>query len=111
MKRTFIESSAFSRAIDAKSPGTLLQIQTELLRNPGGGSVIQRTGGLRKMRVPDADRRKGKRGGYRVIYLDLPDAERTHLLAIYDKGEKDDISTEEKRLLRAIAERIKREAR
>lgn len=111
MKHTFVETSSFSRKIDAEGPGALLQIQTELLRNPGAGSVIQRTGGLRKARIADLGRGKGKRGGYRVIYLDLPDVARMHLLAMYDKGEKGDISADEKRLLRAIAERIKKEAR
>jgi len=51
------------------------------------------------------------RGGYRVIYLDLPNGARTHLLALYDKGEKDDISDDEKRILSIIVERIKKEAR
>lgn len=111
MRRTFVESSAFSRKIDAEGPETLLQIQTGLLKNPGAGSVIQRTGGLRKLRIADSGRRKGKRGGYRIIYLDLPNAARTYLLAMYDKGEKGDISTDEKRLLRTIAEKIKKEAR
>ncbi len=69
------------------------------------------TGGLRKIRIADAGRGKGKRGGYRVIYLDLPGVARTHLLALYDKDEKGDISNDEKRHLRTIAERIRKEVR
>ena len=111
MRRTFVETSLFSRRVDARGPGVLLAIQTELLRNPGAGAVIPGTGGLRKARIADAGRGKGKRGGYRVIYLDLPDAARTYLLTLYDKSEKDDISADEKRVLRAIAEKIKKEAR
>jgi len=109
MKRTFVEASSFSRKIDAEGSGVLLQIQTELLGNPGSGSVISGTGGLRKARIADAGRGKGKRGGYRVIYLDLPGVARTHLLALYDKSEKDDISADEKRILSVIVERIKKE--
>ena len=89
----------------------MASVQAELLKNLEAGRVIQGTGGLRKLRVPDAGRGKGKRGGYRVIYLDLPDAKRTHLLAIYDKDKKEDISPEEKRILRALVERLKKEAR
>ena len=111
MKRTFVETSSFSRKIDAEGSEVLLQIQTELLRNPDLGSVIRGTGGLRKARIADAGRGKGKRGGYRVIYLDLPSVARTHLLALYDKGEKDDISDDEKRILSIIVEKIKKEAR
>ena len=87
------------------------EIQAELLKNPGIGAVIQGTGGLRKARVADASRGKGKRGGYRVIYLDLPAVERTYLLALYDKDEKDDISPEEKALLKSMVEKLKKGAR
>ena len=68
-------------------------------------------GGPRKARIADAGRGQGKRGGHRVIYLDLPDVARTHLLALYDKNEKDDISADEKRVLRGMAEEIKTEVR
>lgn len=87
------------------------EIQAELLRDPESGAVIQGTGGLRKLRVADAGRGKGKRGGYRVIYLDLAQVERTYLLALYDKDEKGDISSEEKKALRSLAERLKEAAK
>ena len=86
-------------------------MQAELLKNPESGSVIRGTGGLRKLRVADAGRSKGKRGGYRVVYLDLPRVERTYLLALFDKGEKDDISPEEKKILSGLVEKLKKEAR
>ena len=62
------------------------------------------------MRIADAGRGKGKRGGYRVIYLDLAGVERTCLLALYDKDEKEDISPEEKKVLKALVEKLKKEA-
>jgi len=40
-----------------------------LANNPEAGDVIPETGGLRKMRWPGHG--KGKRSGYRVIYLFL----------------------------------------
>lgn len=87
------------------------EIQDELLENLESGRVIRGTGGLRKLRVRAGRRGKGKRGGFRVIYLDLANLERTYLLALYDKGEKDDISPDEKRVLKALVERLKREAK
>ena len=42
-----------------------------------------------------------------MIYLDIPRVERTYLLALYDKDEKDDISNEEMKILRAWAEKLK----
>jgi len=111
MKRTFVETSSFSRRIDDEGPETLRAIQTELLKNLEAGRVIPGTGGLRKLRVADAGRGKGKRGGYRVIYLDLPHVERTYLLAVYDKDEKGDISQDEKKTLRTLAAQLKEAAR
>lgn len=111
MRRAFIETSSFSRRVDREGSGTLQQIQAGLLKNLESGRVIQGTGGLRKLRIADPSRGKGKKGGYRVIYLDLPDVERTYLLALYDKDEKDDISQEEKRVLRSLVEKLKKEAR
>lgn len=111
MKRSFVESSLFARRVNQEGTETLKEIQTEVLKNPEGGRIIQGTGGLRKLRVGDTGRGKGKRGGFRIIYLDLPHVERTHLVALYDKDEKEDISKDEKKALKALVEQIKREAR
>lgn len=110
MMRTFVETGSFQRRVDKEGHGTLRLIQEDLLRNPDVGSVIPGTGGLRKARIADPSRGKGKRGGYRVIYFDLPRVERTYLLALYDKDEKADISADEKRILRALVNELKREA-
>jgi hypothetical protein len=109
MRRTFVETSSFSRRVDREGAEVLREIQTELLEHPEAGRIIQGTGGLRKLRIADPGRGKGKRGGYRVIYLDLAGIERTYLLALYDKSERDDISTEEKKILKSTVERLKRE--
>jgi hypothetical protein len=105
MRRLFVETPAFRRRIDGEPTAMLSLIQNELLARLETGDVI----GLRKLRVPDPARRKGKRGGFRVIYLDLPHVERTYLLALYDKGERLDISNDEKKLLRALAALIRKE--
>ena len=50
---------------------------------------------------------KGKSGSYRVLYLDLPTREHTHLLYIYKKGESEDISPEGKKIMRNLVKQIK----
>jgi hypothetical protein len=65
------------------------------------------TGGVRKLRVEDADRRKGKRGGFRV--LDLPVCQETYLITFYGKDEADDLSLEGKKLISQIVASIKEE--
>jgi hypothetical protein len=85
------------------------RFQIELAVNPEKGQIVQGTGGLRKARI--AARGKGKRGGARVIYLYLETARVIYLLYVYDKGEADDLTADEKRDLRAMAEAIKQEYR
>ena len=67
------------------------------------GDVIQQTGGLRKIRW--SAKGKGKRGGVRVIYYYvLPDSQ-IRLLLIYQKGKQDDLTPEQKKILRQLNER------
>ncbi len=86
------------------------QIEDEILKNPEAGDIVQGTGGIRKMRLADPGRSKGKRGGLRVFFLDLPDKERTHLIYLLRKGEADDISPDEKQTLKELVARIKKES-
>jgi hypothetical protein len=64
------------------------------------GALIQRTGGLRKVRWKAGQR--GKRGGVRVIYYHAAAAEQLRMLLIYRKGLKDDLTAAEKRTLREL---------
>ena len=43
-------------------------LQQFLARDPEAGDIIPGTGGFRKLRWADSRRRKGKRGGLRIIY-------------------------------------------
>ena len=108
MKRLFVEEKLFAAELaEAKSVGLLENIQALILEDPERGDLIQGTGGVRKLRAADPSRGKGKRGGYRVLYLDLPDKGHTHLLLLYDKGSADDITGDEKKIIKALVEQIK----
>jgi hypothetical protein len=111
MKATFIESTGFTEAIvELLSDDAYAQVQFQLMANPDAGDVIPGCGGLRKLRIADPKRRKGKRGGARVIYLHVPVASRFYLLDVFGKDEKDDLSADERKQLRQLAERLKKEA-
>lgn len=100
----FIETRVFTRQVlDLLSDEEYAGFQLYLADNPRAGKVIEDSGGLRKVRV--AAKSKGKRGGARVIYYYVSDAEQIRLLLIYAKGRKDDLSAEEKRILRTLNER------
>jgi hypothetical protein len=58
--------------------------------------------------VADPARGKGKRGGFRVLYLDLPRVARTYLLYFYGKDEAEDLTTNEKKVFVSMVKEIKR---
>jgi len=103
---TVVETPNFIR--NAKKSGVteeeLDQIKTILSSTPDAGDEMPGTGGARKLRV--AGKGKGKSGGYRVITfysgIDIP----VFLLDIYAKGEKIDLTQDEKNTLKKLLGRI-----
>lgn len=110
MKRLFVQAEYFKAELDSRETGAQLlkEIEEEILKNPEVGDTVAGTGGVRKMRMPDSGRGKGKRGGLRVLYLDLPDHEHTHLLVLYGKDQADDLSPQGRRMIKIFVEEIKR---
>lgn len=62
--------------------------------------------GLRKARIKSAS--SGKSGGFRLDYLDFPEAGITYYVVIYPKNVKEDLSSEEKKVILKLIERIKK---
>lgn len=85
----------------------LRELENILLENPKVGDAIQGTGGLRKIRIPLDN--KGKRGGGRVIYVDIELKETIYFINVYAKNEKDDLTEEEKRAFKAVIKVLKEE--
>jgi hypothetical protein len=107
MKRVFVEVEDFKKTLDSLSEPALLQlIQAEILKNPDVGALVQGTGGIRKFRM--GAKGKGKSGGIRVFYLDVPIKEKCYLLFILEKSESENISADEKKELRDIAQLLKK---
>ncbi|KIC88204.1 type II toxin-antitoxin system RelE/ParE family toxin [Pantoea agglomerans] len=99
----FIETPVFTEDVkELLSDDEYREFQQFMADNPGWGDVIQNTGGLRKVRW--AAKGKGKRGGVRVIYYYKVSESQIRLLLIYKKGVQDDLSEDEKHLLRALNE-------
>lgn len=107
---TFIETGVFTRRVQALGlEGSLQRLQAELLANPEAGDVEPGTGGLRKLRISDPSRGKGKRGGARVHYLWLRHQGRIYLIFAYAKNEAMTLTADQKRQLRDIATKIRNE--
>ncbi len=102
----FIESKLFEKFreqyLDDESYRAL---QNFLLTQPSAGDTISGTGGLKKLRW--SANGKGKRGGVRTIYLFLAEKDHIHFLTIYAKNEMEELTADQKKILKKIVEEIK----
>ena len=111
MTRTFIETPIFTAKWQdlGLTDKNLQDLQKILLENPKLGDTISHTGGLRKIRIPMENKRKGKRSGARVIYVDVELKETIYLVNVYTKDEKADLTPDEKKALKAVVKILKEE--
>jgi hypothetical protein len=111
----YIESRAFTKRLHQLAGSSALDvlnaIQADLLKNPGRGNLVQGLGGIRKARSSNPARSKGKRGGYRYLFLYLEQRDHIHLLYLLDKDEQEDLSNDERKALRALVAEIKETSR
>jgi hypothetical protein len=99
----FLETPAFTRHIVAlMSDADYAALQGALIVDPEAGDLIQGTGGLRKIRWQEQQRGKGKRGGVRIIYYWYEPRTVIYMLLAYSKGQRDDLSAREKRMLKQL---------
>jgi hypothetical protein len=115
MKRHLVQTEDFVDAVESLIAKRKLKredfddFKKSLTENPEQGDVITGTGGIRKARLKSAT--KGKRGGFRVCYLNIEDKLILFLLFIYAKNEQEDLSQAEKAELKQIADAIKKRVR
>jgi hypothetical protein len=106
---TFVETTVFTKRMSALGlEESLRGLQLALLEHPEAGDVEPGTGGLRKIRIGDPTRGKGKRGGARVHYLWLPHRGLIYLMYVYGKNDASSLTPEQKKQLRDIVLHIKR---
>ena len=103
MKAVFVELPAFARhRVAYLDDDGFARLQIELMKAPLAGDLIPGTGGLRKLRLADTRRGKGKRGGLRVIYFWWAAGLQFWLFTIYDKDEAADLTAQERQRLRIM---------
>ncbi|MBQ7365781.1 MAG: type II toxin-antitoxin system RelE/ParE family toxin [Spirochaetaceae bacterium] len=108
--RTFIEVPLFTKRWKeiGLNDADLLNLQIMLLKNPQSGPVMEGTGGIRKVRFPLEN--KGKSGSVRVCYTDFEEYEVTYLITAFTKNEQENLSAEEKTVLKKLVKALKNEA-
>lgn len=79
-----------------------------LSKDPASGPIIEGTGGIRKVRFPLQNR--GKSGSVRVCYTDFEEYELTYLITAFTKNEQENLTSEEKNVLKKLVKQLKEEA-
>ncbi len=103
----FIETSMFTRQIkEIATDDELKELQKALIESPDRGDLIQKTGGLRKIRMATGS--QGKSGSARVIYF-LATKEVIYLIMAYPKSTKDSLTDAEKAELKKLTKALKSE--
>jgi len=107
MRMIFLETKVFtSRIVEAMSDDAYAELQGHLSMHPDAGVVIPGAGGVRKIRWAGSGR--GKSGGSRLIYYwDFGD--RILMLYVYQKNEQENLTEDQKKVMRQIAEAYKHE--
>ena len=106
----FVESKIFSKQIREAGDGDLLtRMQSDLVENPACGAIVKGTHGVRKARVADPASGRGKSGSYRCLYLYLEHSGRIHLLYLFSKGDQSDLSPQQKIIIAALSQAIRKE--
>ena len=110
-KRSFIEIPLFSKrwAEIGLDDEALRNLQIMLLKDPESGPVIEGTGGIRKVRFPLKN--KGKSGSVRVCYTDFKEYELIYLLTAFRKSEQENLTDQEKAILKKLVKELKEETK
>ena len=108
MTRTFVYAASFSAKWDAigLTDDDLIALEKYLLENPDVGNIIVGTGGLRKVRwaLPSS----GKSGGIRVLYVDVIVSGELHIIDLFAKGQKENLTKAERNEIKLVVLKIKR---
>ena len=78
------------------------------MKKPDRGDMVPGLGGVRKARISNPGRSRGKRGGFRYLYLYLEKRQHIHLLILLDKGEQEDATAEQRKQMREWVMQIKK---
>jgi hypothetical protein len=104
---TFIEVPSFTASwkrlgLDDEA---LITLQQTVMGQPGAGTVVKGTGGLRKLRFAPEAWHTGKRGAVRVCYVWFEEFGVVLLVVAYSKSERDDLSSADRKTIRELIQR------
>lgn len=104
---TVVEHSHYLRKAERLlSEQQIEDIANAVAADPKLGVVMRGTGGFRKFRYAGVTS-KGKSGGLRVIHLYVANNDEVHLIDIFEKSDKDNLTRAEQNELAKIAALLK----
>lgn len=112
MKRLIIQTRNFAKKLDNLLDKKRLlhkdfeSFKKKLVENPEAGDLIPGTGGVRKIRLKSSS--QGKSGGFRICYFDDKKNSELFLVLIYQKNEQENLTAEEKKVLKELINAIKK---
>jgi len=113
MKRLVVQIRKFSEILDSLivkrkvTKEDFEDFEKRLIENTEEGDVVQGTGGLRKTRLKSAT--KGKSGGFRVCYCDVPEKGKLFLISLFAKNVQENLAQEDINILKLLVARLKKE--
>lgn len=104
----FVYTPLFERTRrDLLTDEEVQRIEQMLLGHPDAGDVMEGTGGVRKLRIALGGR--GKRGSARLLYLYVRIRQTIYLIMTFTKNAQANLTDEQRKVVRQIAEAIKKE--
>jgi len=104
--QTVLEMPEFTRQSQScMDEGSKSSFINYIAQHPLSGTLIVGTGGIRKIRW-SGNEHQGKSGGVRVIYYYYNDSLPVFLLTVYGKNKKENLSQEDKNILKMIISKI-----
>lgn len=96
-----VETKIYTKYItELLSDDEYKKLQNFLVQYPKSGDLLQKSGGLRKLRWKTET--TGKSSGIRNIYYFYEDKHTLYMLYVYEKGRKDDLSDKELSILKDL---------
>jgi mRNA-degrading endonuclease RelE of RelBE toxin-antitoxin system len=96
----------FKKAQKLMTEEQMDEIVELVAKNPQIGEVIAGTGGIRKFRYA-AKEGRGKSGGVRVIYLAITKKGVVHIIDVFGKNEKDNLSKADRNMMEKLVQVLK----
>ena len=104
--QVIVETSPYQRAVEKFwDEVTQREFKNYIGMNPEDGDIIPGTGGVRKIRWQGSGH--GKRGGARIIYYLYNANHPIYLLYAYPKNVKVNLTADEKKAFKEVAEQLK----